>query len=130
VINLSTQNAVDFDDLGTATSVVNFGRSLGGALGVAAFGSVMIARLRHNLDGLGLAEGSDVERLVNGPEQIRALAEPLRSGVIASLADAISTVYLVAIPIVALAFVVAWALPELPLRTTTRTSAPPSTSAG
>jgi len=122
VLNLSTQNAVPFADLGTATSAVTFSRSLGGAVGVAAFGSVMNARLQDNLAELGLRVSTNSDRLASGPEQIRSLSEPLRSGVVGALADAIASVYLVAVPIVVVALLVCWLLPELPLRQTAHVS--------
>ncbi len=42
VTTVSIQNAVDFDQLGTATASMNFFRSLGGALIVAAFGAIIL----------------------------------------------------------------------------------------
>ncbi len=114
VLNLATQNAVPFEDLGTATSAITFARSLGGAFGVAAFGAVMTSRLHSRLTVL--LGDVDVDRIANGPAQIRRLAEPLRSQVIDALGDAIGGVYLVALPIMVVAALVALWLPELPLR--------------
>ncbi len=44
IYNLATQNAVPMNLLGSATSMVNFMRSIGASLGVAVFGSILNAR--------------------------------------------------------------------------------------
>jgi hypothetical protein len=44
VYNLATQNAVPFGLLGSATSMVNFMRSIGSSLGMAVFGSILTAQ--------------------------------------------------------------------------------------
>ncbi|MCL7021211.1 MFS transporter, partial [Vibrio vulnificus] len=50
---LATQNQVQPSDLGAASSVVNFFRSFGGALGVSALGAVLANRVgRYTADGL------------------------------------------------------------------------------
>jgi EmrB/QacA subfamily drug resistance transporter len=48
---LAVQNAVAYQDLGTATSATVFFRLLGGSLGTALFGAVLLNRLQHNLAG-------------------------------------------------------------------------------
>ncbi|MFJ6939197.1 MDR family MFS transporter [Streptomyces sp. NPDC101132] len=52
---LATQNQVAPEDLGAASSVVTFFRSLGGAIGVSALGAVMANRVTHYVKE-GLAE--------------------------------------------------------------------------
>ena len=49
VLVLAVQNAVDAKDLGVATSASTFFRSMGGAFGVAIFGSIFNSRLDHYL---------------------------------------------------------------------------------
>jgi uncharacterized membrane protein len=44
VYNLATQNAVQMNLLGSATSLVNFMRAIGSSLGVAVFGSILTAQ--------------------------------------------------------------------------------------
>ncbi len=64
ILPLSTitiQNAVPHHQLGTATASMNFFRSLGGALIVAAFGTIL-------LSGTGGAAGGDFERLIRGAD--------------------------------------------------------------
>ena len=112
-LTLAVQNAAEQRDLGSATSLVNFTRSLGGAFGVAIFGAVMTARISSNLGG------SVDPELINSPEQIRALGDPeLVARITTAIADAVTHVFLVATPLLAVSFVVAWLLKELPLRDT------------
>src|SRR5207302_3050325 len=58
VLVIAIQNAVDYEDLGTATSGVTFFRSIGGSFGVAVFGAifanVLVGNLRHSLGGVSL----------------------------------------------------------------------------
>ena len=116
---LATQNAVDRRDLGTATSAIGFFRNLGGAVGVAGFGAVFTNRLAHYLpqhlpaSALGRF---NVKALQGSPSTIHQLPPVLRDGIAQSFAQAIHVVYLVAVPIAALSFVVALFLKELPLR--------------
>ena len=106
-LTLAVQNASPIADLGVATSSVNFFRSLGGSLGVAVLGAVMTARV-----------GDIDPALLNSPAAIRALPAGERAGVIDALASGVHGVFVWAIPLTVLGFLVAWTLKELPLRTT------------
>jgi MFS family permease len=44
VMTLAVQNAIDYRDLGTATSAVTFFRSMGSTFGTSIFGSILISR--------------------------------------------------------------------------------------
>jgi EmrB/QacA subfamily drug resistance transporter len=116
---LSVQNAVDTDDTGAATSAMTTVRSMGAALGAAVFGAVLSGRLNAELSAnLGRAARRIDPALLRGsPDQIAGLPEKVQHGVIESFADALSTVFLAAVPIAILAFVIVLFLPELPLRT-------------
>jgi len=116
---LSVQNAVDTDDVGAATSAMTTVRSMGSALGAAVFGAVLTSRLNSELSqNLGRAARRIDPALLRGsPEQIAQLPARVQHGVIESFADALSTVFLTAVPIAIIAFVIVLFLPELPLRT-------------
>lgn len=118
VLTLAVQNAVDRGDLGTATSAVNFMRSLGGAIGIAAFGGVLSARLTSALDELlpAGATGVDVQALRDRPDQIHLLEGPVADAMIDAFTRSITLVFLVAVPACVVAVAVATLLPELPLR--------------
>src|SRR5207253_3421198 len=49
VMVLAVQNAVEHRDLGTATGVESFSRSMGGAFGVAMYGAILNNRLAYYL---------------------------------------------------------------------------------
>jgi EmrB/QacA subfamily drug resistance transporter len=115
-ISLAVQNSVDWRDLGIATSLVTFFRSLGGAIGLAAFGAIFTARLTSGLadrlpDGVTVA----ADELLNSPKQIGELEPALRDAVVGSVADAVSQIYVVALPLVVLACVMACFVKEIPL---------------
>jgi EmrB/QacA subfamily drug resistance transporter len=119
VLMLSVQNAVNTDDIGSATSALMTVRSMGSALGAAMFGAVLTGRLNAELsENLGrAARGIDPALLRGSPDQIAGLSEKVQHGVTESFANALSTVFLAAVPIAVIAFVIVLFLPELPLRT-------------
>lgn len=119
VIVLTVQNSVDHRDMGAATAGVNFFRSMGGAFGVAIFGSVLSNRLDYYFGRLLPREalgGVSTASFTASPERIHALPPDIHSAVIESFANSLEVVFLVAIPIAVVAFGLSWALEELPLR--------------
>ena len=54
VTTIAAQNAVELHELGTATGVLNFFRSLGGAIAVALFGAILLSGLGVEAGGLEL----------------------------------------------------------------------------
>ncbi|GAA3852300.1 MDR family MFS transporter [Streptomyces sedi] len=120
VMILAVQNAVEYRDLGVATSGVTFARSVGAAFGVAALGAVFNHRLGDELTstlrGVDLPPGVDRERLLHDPERVGALPAAAREGVLGSYAEAITSVFLYAAPLLLVAHALAWALREDPLR--------------
>jgi EmrB/QacA subfamily drug resistance transporter len=119
ILNMASQNSVDFADIGTATSTVRFSQSLGGTLAVTMAGAVLAARFRSGLGSL--AQGVDVDKFASSPAQIRALAEPLHGAVLNSLAHAVAFVFLIVFPLILIAVVLSTRLPEIPLRDTITT---------
>jgi EmrB/QacA subfamily drug resistance transporter len=124
VFMLATQNAVAYRDLGTATSAVTFFRSMGGALGVAVFGSILSNRLAVYL--ADVFPGAGRVRLEGSPAQIRALPPPVRDAVVDAVARSLHVVFLWAIPVIATAWLLTWLLRELPLRESLHDEASPS----
>jgi hypothetical protein len=109
VLVLATQNEAPVEDLGVATSTVSFARAVGGSVGVALFGALFSSRLTELL---GKAANLDVT-----PEMIRKLPRAQRIVTAEAFSDAITRVFLFAVPLLLLAFVLAWFLKETPLRT-------------
>ena len=119
---LAVQNVVSQSQLGAATSGVTFFRSMGGAFGVAIFGTILNNRLDYYvprnvpaalLQQLGSPAGSALGR---SRAVIERLPELARVGVIQSFADSLQVVYLTAVPLALCAFVLTWFLREVPLR--------------
>lgn len=106
---LSVQNSVEFRDMGVATGMVTFFRSLGGAIGLAVYGAVFNAQI--------VSSGIDPTSLSGS--QIRNLPP----ATIDALAGAVSAIFVVALPLAMVAFVLAWFLKEIPLRETSSLSA-------
>jgi EmrB/QacA subfamily drug resistance transporter len=116
VLNLAAQNAMPVADLGAASSALITFRSLGATLGIGAVGSVLLSRLRSGIADLPGGAALDASTIASGPETIAALEEPLRSGVIGAMADAVAAGLTIAVPLVLLGFILSWFLPEVPLR--------------
>lgn len=106
---LASQNAVEWNELGVASSTVTFFRTLGGVVGLAAFGAVLNAGLTGKVD----------ERVLQAPRKIKELPEPMRGNVLDVLSSAITNIYKLAIPISIIVIIIALRLPARPLRQTT-----------
>ena len=117
IMTLAVQNTTSPADMGAATSAVNFFRSLGSAFGVAVFGTIMTTRLANTLaDRLPGSDLIDDKSLLSTPEAIRQLPADEFAAVAAGVAEGVATVFLVALPVVAIAFGLSWLLQEVPLR--------------
>jgi EmrB/QacA subfamily drug resistance transporter len=121
VMVLAVQNSVPHKDLGTATATESFTRSIGGAFGVAVFGAILSNRLAFNLRALLPASAGgtlDLGHITGSPAAIRHLPPQVRDAVILALARSIHVVFIAAVPLAVIAFLVTWLLPERPLRET------------
>lgn len=110
VLVLAAQDAVGPGDVGVAGSSATFARTLGGAVGVAAFGALIAARLRADLPAALTAAGlpatdDDVRRLLGTPAQVAALPAPLADAVRASYTHGLALVFLATLPVAVLALV-------------------------
>jgi EmrB/QacA subfamily drug resistance transporter len=118
VLVLAVQNAVDYRDLGTATSVSTFFRSIGGSFGVAIFGSIFTNTLQTNL-AKALPSGKGALALSGGhasPAAVAKLPPALHTPIIHAYSQSLDSVFLSGVPILIAAFVLAWFLREVPLR--------------
>jgi EmrB/QacA subfamily drug resistance transporter len=122
---IAVQTSVERRQLGTATSTLQFSRSIGGTLGVSVMGAALSTRLAANL----IASHLD-------PELVRQLLDPLpgtqvviEEGARAAMADAIHLVFVIAFVAAALAMVTVFFTPrkelteQLPEREPTPVSA-------
>lgn len=106
---LAVQNAVEHRDLGAASSLIMFTRTLGGAIGLAVFGAVFTRQL----------DGRVSRELVDAPRKIHDLPPAQREQALDALTHAITTVFKWGVPVMAISAVFAFLLPERPLRTDT-----------
>ena len=121
VLVIAVQNAVDYCNLGAATSDATFFRSIGGSFGTAVFGAIFSNQLAGHLSSLASTLPPGVKlSAAEGVASLRLLPPAVQAEVIHAYALSLSTVFLVAVPIAALAFVLSWLLPEARLRTTTQ----------
>ncbi|MFF3373343.1 MFS transporter [Streptomyces sp. NPDC002680] len=119
---LCTQNQVDPSDLGVASSVVTFFRSLGGAIGVSALGAVLSHRITDHLkDGLATLDPKYASALSgstsNTIPDLDSLPAPLRTVIEGAYGHGIGDVFLYAAPAALLALVFSVFIKEVPLRT-------------
>ncbi len=118
---LAVQNAVDPHEIGTATSANNFIREIGAAVGIALFSTIFTSRLTHNLTALlsGGAAGGPAGAGGDGnsltPEVVKALPEPLHTGVVDAFTRALAPAFWYLIPLVVVGFVLALFLREVRL---------------
>jgi len=124
VLVIIVQNAVPHSELGVATSGNTFFRSIGGSFGTAIFGAifsnVLVGNLARHLHGIALPSGFSSADAT--PALLSHLPAVIRDGFVAGYAETIQTVFLVAVPIAALAFLFSWLIPQVELR---KWSAPP-----
>ncbi|MEV8333136.1 MDR family MFS transporter [Streptomyces niveus] len=120
VLVLVAQNSVRYEDLGVATSGATFFRSIGASFGVAIFGTIFTNLLRNKLTdslaGKPLPPGVSPGELASDPRSVGSLPAAVRSGVLHSYSTSITDVFLFAVPVVLVAFVVSWFLKEDKLR--------------
>jgi len=123
VLIIAVQNAVDYKDLGAATSGATFFRSIGGSFGTSVFGAIFSGVLAGDiaaaLHGVPLPSGISASAGAS-PAVLEHLPAAIRAGFIAGYAQALHTVFLYATPLAALGFVLSLFLKEVPLRDTVR----------
>lgn len=138
---IAVQNAVPYSIMGVATSSIQFFQSIGQAVGLAVFGSVMANRFAANLSGSEFVAGlrlpqetldtlaENAAALVDqrALEQIRgifgqfgdqgdALREQFMTVLKEALASAITDVFVISTVVILVAWVVTLLLKEVPLR--------------
>ncbi|XUZ97072.1 MFS transporter [Streptomyces araujoniae] len=131
---LATQNQVAPEDLGSASSVVTFFRSLGGAIGVSALGAVLGNRVTHYVqDGLA-ALGPEGAKLGHGGTggggipDLDKLPEPFRLVMEAAYGHGVGDVFLYAAPCALIAFIVTLFIKEVALKSNATVSEPQETA--
>jgi EmrB/QacA subfamily drug resistance transporter len=122
---VAVQTSVERRQLGTATSTMQFSRSIGGTLGVSVMGAALSARLASSLSASGL-----------DPKLVAQLLDPVPgsgilvdSGVRLAMADAIHLVFLIAFVAAAFGLIATFFTPHKALTESTSESEPSLISA-
>lgn len=129
VFLLIVQNSAMRKDLGVATATTQFVRQVGSTIGIAIFGAVMSAGIgpgitRHlppgaagEVDLSGIDAGSVLD-----PDALRGLPPAVVEAVRMGVADALTTSFLIGVPLAAVVLVLTLMIKELPLRDTVHTA--------
>jgi EmrB/QacA subfamily drug resistance transporter len=118
---LATQNQVALSELGAASSVLAFFRSLGGAVGVSVLGAVLAHRITDYVtDGmtkLGIRPEGATGGNGSAIPDLDALPGPVRTVVESAYGHGVADIYLYAAPMAVVALLLVLFVKEVPLRT-------------
>ena len=121
VLVLVVQNDAAPQDIGVATATATFLRSVGGAFGVAVFGTIFASRLADALAKLPHSVTSAVGSGVHlNPTQIDRLPPEVHHYFLGAFAHALHGAFLWGMLISIIPFGLSWLLKEVPLRTSNR----------
>lgn len=121
VLVIAVQNAVEYRDLGVATSGATLFRLVGGSIGTAVLGAIFSSALSRNLVQSLPADVSGRMQQMTGSLNAAAMAQlppTLRAAFTSAFMGALDEIFLVASIVTAIGFVFALVLPERPLRAT------------
>lgn len=118
VLVIAVQNAVPYGELGVATSGATFFRMIGGSFGTAVFGAIFANLLTGNLSKYlhGIKVPSNVVSETDNPQILNHLPTAIHLGIADAISHTVGEVFLIGVPIAAVAFFLSWLLPEIPLR--------------
>jgi len=118
---LAVQNNTAQRDMGAASSLVAFFRSMGGSIGVSALGAVLANQVAGSVV-VGLAKlGIDPAEAGGESHSIPDMSKlpgPVRTVFESAFADATAHLFLIAVPFAVVAFLAVLFIREVPLRTT------------
>jgi EmrB/QacA subfamily drug resistance transporter len=118
---LAAQNDVPASELGAATSVLSFFRSMGGTIGTSVLGAILANRvaseMTKGLDAAGIPSGGDGGGESSVPD-MSTLPGPVRQIVEHAYGVATADLFLVATPCALLALLTVVFIKEKPLKTT------------
>ena len=141
-IVIALQNAVDFKDMGVATSSNTFFRSLGSVFGTAIFGSILTNRVAHYLTAnfadlaaknpaaMAGFDPSKLKGITNSTAVLNTLPPVAKNTALEAFVSSFHIVFYAAAPVTAIGFLLALMLRETPLRTSNDYAAAREESAG
>jgi hypothetical protein len=95
---------------------MTFFRSMGGAIGTAVYGAVLTSRLKTHLGDIvppamqGMVD--QLAKAANSVQALHALKPPMKGWALSGLVQAMGDVFLVSLPFLAIALVIAVITPE------------------
>jgi dipeptide/tripeptide permease len=113
---LIVQNSVPQRTMGAAISTTNYFRQIGATFGISLFGSIFINRLAGRLDPADLPGRGGISSL--SPAVLRSLPAPARAEVARAFGQALPPIFLLAVPLILAALVLALCIREIPLSDT------------
>lgn len=129
---LVVQNQVAQTDMGTGTAATQFFRNVGSTIGIAIFGTAMTLGLPRAIashmppDAGQLPAGGMDASSVLDPTKLEGLPALVEQAVRQGMADRLHIVFMLGLPILAIAFVATALIKVIPLRETIESTAPPT----
>jgi MFS family permease len=126
VMTLAVQNSVAREDMGAATSVVTFFRSMGSSFGTAIFGAILTARLTYYLVRYLPANARshvNTSALQQSTAGLKSLPPSIVHDILEAFSHAFHDVFLWSIPFAVLTFITSFFLREAVLKTSTKETA-------
>lgn len=115
VLTIIVQASVPYTDLGVATSGVTFFRTMGSAFGAAIFGTLYANFLSDRLPE-AIAQSPDVTPAdLATPSALHALDDAVIAPIVNAYSESLTQVFLWAVPVALVAFVLALLLPQVKL---------------
>ena len=118
ILILIVQNSFPDREVGTATASNNFFREIGASVGGAVVGALFSTRLTEliaaRMPAGGTASGDGLNSLT--PAAVNELPATVRDIIIGAYNDALTPVFLMLVPMVAIGFVILLFVTEVPLR--------------
>ncbi len=116
VLTLVVQNTVRFEDLGSATSGVSFFRTLGSSFGASVFGTIYSNQLGERLPAAIRSAGLTDPSAASEPLALHRLPASQQEPIIAAYAASLQHVFLYAVPVAAVALLIALVMPQVTMR--------------
>ncbi|MYS26526.1 MFS transporter, partial [Streptomyces sp. SID7804] len=118
----AAQNDVPAAELGAATSVLSFFRSMGGTIGTSVLGAILANRVAtetaKGMETAGIPAGGGAGGSAHGVPDMSTLPEPVRAIIEHAYGVATADLFLIATPCALLALITVVFLKEKPLKTT------------
>ncbi len=128
ILVLIVQNSFPDAIVGTATAANNFFREIGASMGGAVVGAMFTSRLTTLLAERLPAEGAGTSTNSLTPAAVNALPDTVREVIVGAYNDALTPVFALLVPMIAVGLIILVFIKEVPLRTTSQTSPLPESS--